>query len=269
LKFSKIKFILLSFFLSGNVLAQEKPTIVIGIVVDQMTNDYLYRYNAHFNEGGFNRLISDGYYFPNTVFNYSGTSTGPGHASIYTGTTPSMHGIAGNSWFDGNKIIYCVEDNKEKWLPDSNIPGRNKVQKRSPSNLIGSTITDMLKLSSYGNSKVIGISLKDRGAVLPIGHSGDVALWWDNISEEWTTGSYQSRIYTYEQDLTGSYSIPSFSGKGSKVIFLVKFKLTRSIKLSLKIGHLVYDDRESIGSGLDEISGDTKTEVKWQCVMKF
>ena len=83
------------------------------------------------------------------------------------------------------------------------------------------------------------------------------------------TESYESRIYTYEQDLTGAYSIPSFSGKGSKVIFLIKYKMNKSTKLSFKIGHLVYDDRKIIGSGHDEISGDTKTEVKWQCVFKF
>ena len=108
---SKLVIIILALFLTNNVTSQDRPSLVIGIVVDQMTNDYLYRFNSHFSDDGFNRLISGGYYFPNTFYNYMSTSTGPGHASIYTGTSPSLHGIMENRWYDrkSGEYVYCAK----------------------------------------------------------------------------------------------------------------------------------------------------------------
>ena len=157
--------------------SQENPKLIVGIVVDQLCNDYLYRFQSDFGTEGFRKLMSEGYYFPNTFFNYSRTSTGPGHASIFAGCTPSGHGIVENNWFDkqSGKTVYCTFDEDNG---------------RSPKQLIGSTIADMLILSGQGRSKTIGVSLKDRGAILPVGHGATMALWYDDNSNGWLSSNY-------------------------------------------------------------------------------
>lgn len=180
--------ILFFFFLqSVFIFAQEKPKLVIGLVVDQMTPDYLSRFGEKFGEGGFRLLLGQGYYFPNTYYGYAHTSTGPGHATIYTGTNPAGHGITENEWYveEKHQWIYCAEDHSV-----NGINTNSDLGKRSPENLIGSTITDMLSLSSLGDSKVMGLALKDRSAILPAGHSADLALWWDDESGLWISSSY-------------------------------------------------------------------------------
>ena len=90
----------------------EKPKLVVGIVVDQMRYDYIYRFWDNFGDDGFKKLIEEGHFFRNAQFGYVPTYTGPGHASIYTGTTPSVHGIIANDWYDKNteEYIYCAGD---------------------------------------------------------------------------------------------------------------------------------------------------------------
>jgi predicted AlkP superfamily pyrophosphatase or phosphodiesterase len=153
--------------------------LVIGIVVDQMRNDYLDRFSSKWGEDGFKALMEEGFWCKNTHYNYFPTYTGPGHASIYTGTTPSVHGIIANDWYDrsSKQEIYCVSDPNVSSVGTSNDAG-----KMSPSLLKGSPITDQLKLSTQFNSKVIGISLKDRGAILPAGFFADAAYWFDSKS---------------------------------------------------------------------------------------
>ncbi|MFM8241695.1 MAG: alkaline phosphatase family protein, partial [Crocinitomicaceae bacterium] len=107
--------ILISLFSLSNFLFSQrntKPKLVVGIVVDQMCYEYLYRYQPNFSKNGFNRFLNQGVNFRNTLYNYVPSYTGPGHASIYTGTTPSNHGIIGNEWYDKNKqqTINCVAD---------------------------------------------------------------------------------------------------------------------------------------------------------------
>ncbi|MFT7030374.1 MAG: putative AlkP superfamily pyrophosphatase or phosphodiesterase [Marinoscillum sp.] len=181
--------ILISFlFIASLAHAQpEKPKLVVGIVVDQMRNDYLQRFAHHFGEGGFNRLINDGFYARNNHYNYIPTYTAPGHASIYTGTTPKYHGIIGNDWFDKQlgRSTYCVGDTAA-----SNLGGTEMAGNISPRNLLSSTITDELKKHSNFKSKVIGVSIKDRGAVLPAGHLADGAYWFDSKTGEFMTSDF-------------------------------------------------------------------------------
>jgi len=167
--------------------AQDKPKLVVGIVVDQMRQEYLYRFEKKFGENGFKRLMNEGFMLTNAHYNYVPTYTGPGHASIFTGTTPAIHGIIGNDWWDKGtkKIVNCVEDAQQK--PVGSLEGNGDV---SPWRLLSTTITDELKLSSQKKSKVIGISIKDRGAVLPAGHAADAAYWFDG-----TTGKFISSTY--------------------------------------------------------------------------
>lgn len=160
---------------------------MVGIVVDQMRQEYLSRFSDHFGEGGFKRLINDGYEFKNAHFNYIPTSTAPGHASVYSGTTPRTHGVIGNDWYDkANKWkVYCVEDRDV-----TNVGGSEAYAARSPKNLLSTTITDELR-QFYGNrTKIISISIKDRGAILPGGHNPDGAFWYDSMTGEFMTSSY-------------------------------------------------------------------------------
>jgi len=168
-------------------IAQDKPKLVVGIVVDQMRQEYLYRFEKKFGENGFKRLINEGFMLTNAHYNYVPTYTGPGHASIFTGSTPAIHGIIGNDWWDKSlkKNVNCVEDARQK--PVGSLEGNGDV---SPWRLLSTTITDELKLSSQKKSKVIGISIKDRGAVLPAGHMADAAYWFDGITGKFISSTY-------------------------------------------------------------------------------
>ena len=156
----------------------ERPALVVGITVDQMRMDYLYRYWDHFGPGGFRRMIENGMVCADHHFGYAPTYTGPGHASIFTGTTPRFHGVLANDWYEraSGTTIYCTSDLNVTGLGLSNPELRDG--KMSPHRMHASTIGDELKLATNFQSKVIGISLKDRGAILPAGHLADAAYWF-------------------------------------------------------------------------------------------
>jgi predicted AlkP superfamily pyrophosphatase or phosphodiesterase len=160
-----------------SIHAQSKPKLVVGIVVDQMRPDYLYRYFDQYGEGGFKKLLRDGYNCKNTHYNYVPTYTGPGHSSVYTGCTPSSHGIVGNNWFsrEKNKIVYCTEDQTVNGIGNNGYAG-----KMSARNQLSPTVGDELIFNSQHRSKVIGLALKDRAAILPAGHAANAAYWYDN-----------------------------------------------------------------------------------------
>ncbi len=190
-------FVFLFIFISLiNVRAQEgnsfpgRPKLVVGIVVDQMRQEYLYRYSPKFGEGGFKRLIREGYMLTNAHYNYVPTFTGPGHASVYTGTTPAYHGIIGNNWYDKSQdvMVNCVEDRSQKTVGSEK--GNGAV---SPWRLRSSTITDELELATQRRAKVIGISIKDRGAVLPAGHTPDCAYWYDDSTGKFITSTFYKK----------------------------------------------------------------------------
>ncbi|MFZ9504589.1 MAG: alkaline phosphatase family protein, partial [Cyclobacteriaceae bacterium] len=165
-----------------------RPKAVIGIVVDQMRQEYLYRFAPKFSEGGFKRLMNQGFMMKNAHYNYIPTLTGPGHAAVYTGTTPSVNGIIGNEWYERSesKTVNCVED--KRFSPvGTTTAGQGAV---SPFRMISTTITDELELSTQRQAKVIGMSIKDRGAVLPAGHIPDGAYWYDG-----STGNFISSTY--------------------------------------------------------------------------
>ncbi len=167
--------------------ALDKPKLVVGIVVDQIRQEYLYRYYPKFGEGGFKRLMNDGFMLKNAHYNYAPTVTGPGHASVYTGTTPAIHGIVGNDFYDKRlkRMVNCVEDSLYK--PVGVEIGNGDV---SPWRMLSSTVTDELKLFTQKRAKVIGVSFKDRGAILPAGHMADAAYFYDGTSGRFITSTY-------------------------------------------------------------------------------
>jgi len=182
-----------------------KPKLVVGIVVDQMRQEYLYRYWQKFGEGGFKRLIGEGYMLTNAHYNYVPTVTGPGHASIYTGATPAIHGIIANDWYDKNakRKINCVTDDKQKIVGGDK--GRGNV---SPWQLLTTTVTDELELATQRRAKVIGISIKDRGAVLPAGHAADGAYWYDELTGKFISSTYYKAALPVWLEQFNSLNLP-------------------------------------------------------------
>jgi predicted AlkP superfamily pyrophosphatase or phosphodiesterase len=184
--------IAVSFFILFSLLLKaqpvNRPKLVVGIVVDQMKYDYIYRYWNKLGNDGLKRLVREGYQCANTRYNYAPTVTGPGHASIYTGATPAVHGIIGNDWYDraSHKNVYCVEDSSTKSVGTET----RSVGNMSPSNLLTNTVGDELKLATNFNSKVVGIAMKDRGAILPAGHAADGAYWFDPKTGRWISSSH-------------------------------------------------------------------------------
>ncbi len=195
----KIKYLLLliSFAVTLPSFAQKKavaasnsvprPKLVVGLVVDQMRWDYLYRYYDRYQSGGFKRMLNEGFTCENTNIDYIPTVTASGHTCIYTGSVPAIHGITGNDFIiqSSGKSLYCTEDSTVKTVGSTSNAGE-----MSPRNLLTSTVTDELRLATNFRSKVIGIALKDRGGILPAGHSANAAYWFDDASGNWITSTY-------------------------------------------------------------------------------
>lgn len=166
-----------------------RPKLVVGIVIDQMRWDYLYRYYDVFSpNGGFKRLLNNGYTCENTMIPYTPTVTAAGHTCIYTGSVPSVHGIVGNDWYDKttNDEVYCTDDNSVHTIGE----GSAAAGAMSPKNMLVTTITDELRLATNFKSKVIGVAIKDRGAILPAGHAANAAYWYDGRTGNFITSSY-------------------------------------------------------------------------------
>lgn len=166
----------------------QRPKLVVGIIVDQMRWDFLYRYYERYTDnGGFKRLLNQGHTCENTLIPYAPTVTACGHASIYTGSVPAINGITGNFWWDNklNKSVYCTEDASVK-----TVGSNTELGLQSPRNLLTTTICDELRLATNFKSKVIGIALKDRGGILPAGHSANACYWYDSKTGNWITSTY-------------------------------------------------------------------------------
>lgn len=174
----------------GTTNQVERPKLVVGIIVDQMRWDYLYRLYGRYGDGGFRRLLNDGFSYENCMVDYVPSFTAIGHSTVYTGSVPTIHGITGNDFIEQStgRKIYCSEDPTVKTV-GINDP-ENKVGKMSPFNLKAATLTDQLKYATNYRSKVIGVSLKDRGSIFPAGHAADAAYWFDTKTGKWITSTY-------------------------------------------------------------------------------
>ena len=185
----KFKILALILLVSSAFFAQNnpKPKLVVGIVVDQMRYDYLKRFDSKYGQNGFKRLLKNGYALNNAHFNYIPTYTAVGHTSIYTGTTPFYHGIISNNWYDKylKKSIYCVDDATYETV------GTETGGKKSPYRMQSTTITDQLHLAQQMHGKTIGISIKDRSAILPAGHTANAAYWFQGQGDgKFITSTY-------------------------------------------------------------------------------
>jgi len=166
----------------------KKPKLVIGIVIDQMRYDYLTRFADRYGKDGFNRILKNGFSLENAYYNFTPTNTAVGHASIYAGTSPSNHGVISNNWYDKvlKKSIYCVDDANYKTIGNNGTVGQ-----KSPLRLYTTTIADQLQLAQNMQGKTIGIAIKDRSAILPVGHTANAAYWYDaGNKNQWITSSF-------------------------------------------------------------------------------
>ena len=185
-KFFKLIFVLCA--ICGFTQAQAQPArpkLVVGLVVDQMRWDYLYRYQDRYCEGGFKRLLNEGFSYENCRIPYIPSVTAIGHTSIYTGSVPSIHGIAGNNFMKDGKKTYCTEDNTVK-----PVGSNGKAGMESPRNMWCTTIGDELRIATNDRSKVIGVAIKDRAAILPAGHHANGAYWFDPEAGKFITSSF-------------------------------------------------------------------------------
>ena len=187
--------LLLAAILAMPAMAQNpfrRPKLVVGVVVDQMRWDYLYRYQERFGDNGFKRLMREGFNCENTMLNYIPAVTAIGHTSIYTGSVPAIHGIAGNDFHIDDKQTYCTDD-----AAVATVGSNSDAGKMSPHNLKVTTIGDELHLATNYRSKIISVSLKDRASILPGGHTADGAYWFDAETGNFITSTY------YRKDLPG------------------------------------------------------------------
>jgi predicted AlkP superfamily pyrophosphatase or phosphodiesterase len=210
-------FILASSFAQNNEKLQ-RPKLVVGIVVDQMRWDYLYRYyDRYAADGGFKRLIHQGFTCENTFIPYVPTVTAPGHTSIYSGSVPAVHGIAGNTWWDPaqQREVYCTEDKTVKTVGSSTNLGL-----QSPKNLLVTTICDELRLATNFQGKVIGVAIKDRGGILPAGHSANAAYWYDSQTGDWITSTYyMTDLPQWVKDLNAKKLVDKYYDKDWNTLY--------------------------------------------------
>ena len=185
-----------------------RPKLVVVIVIDQFRGDYLERYRDQFGEGGFRVFLDRGAYFTDCNYDYANSRTAPGHATLFTGSYTSGHGIVANEWWDPakKKRVTSVEDDKTKLVGTGKTgPGA------SPHNLTNDTLGDELKLATGGKARVFAISLKDRAAVFPAGFSGDAAYWIDPKSGDWITSTYyRPDLPEWVRNFNGSHRAQKF-----------------------------------------------------------
>jgi predicted AlkP superfamily pyrophosphatase or phosphodiesterase len=164
----------------------ERPRLVLVVSVDQMKAEYLTRFRDLFT-GGLKRLGQQGAVFTNARYRHASTETGPGHSVILSGRSPRSSGIVGNSWYDRalHKVVNVVDD------PTVRVLG-GEGRAASPAHFVGFTVGDMLKASSPG-SRVVGVSFKDRAAILMSGPRADAAYWYEAAGGRFVTSSYYTR----------------------------------------------------------------------------
>lgn len=212
IKNKKFPLLFLFAFIVSNAFAQydAKPKLIVGITVDQMRYDYIGRFWEHYQEDGIKKMLGNGYSLANTHYAHMPTYTGVGHATIGTGTSPNIHGIAGNNWYDRStkKMVYCVDDSGV-----STIGSDSEAGYYSPKNLKSNTFSDQLKAASP-QSKVIGIALKDRGAILPVGFTADAAYWFDGSTGDFITSSYyMDKLPSYMDAFNGQKLVEKYLSK--------------------------------------------------------
>jgi hypothetical protein len=209
--------------LSNLAAAADPPKLVVAITIDQFRYDYLTRFRGDYHYG-LDRLLKNGAVFVDADLEHYPTVTAVGHATLLSGATPAISGIIGNEWFDieTGKSVTSVSDETVKQV------GGSGSSSASPHNLLVNTIGDELKSASNGAARVIGLSLKDRAAILPVGRSANAAYWYDPASGDFITSSYYQQVLPdwvqqfNRQKLTASYAGVEWKGPDPQAAPLMK-----------------------------------------------
>ncbi len=217
-----VLFVFISFYATAqkNDKTVKRPKLMVGLVIDQMRYDFLYRFYERYSDDGFKRLINNGHSCENMFINYLPSYTAPGHTCIYTGSVPALHGIASNEWIDkltGNEV-YCTDDASVKA-----VGGTLRAGKMSPRNLWTNTITDELRLATNFKSKTIAISVKDRASILPGGHTANAAYWMDDSNGVFMTSTYyMNELPTWVDDFNAKDFTKQFMNQNWNPLFPVE-----------------------------------------------
>ena len=210
--------------MSITAFSQDRPKLVVGVVVDQMRWDYLYRFYDEYGDGGFKRLMNEGFNCENCQINYIPSVTAIGHTSVFTGSVPSIHGIAGNNFYVNGKWTYCCADSTVQ-----TVGSNTKAGQMSPRNMLATTIGDELKTATNWESKVIGVSFKDRAAILPAGHSADAAYWFDKKAFCFVSSTYYMKelpkwVKSYNERIGREIKQLERKNKDAELIDLIQFE---------------------------------------------
>lgn len=255
--------ILTALFLFLSTSAQTKldrPKLVVCIVADQMRWDFLYRYHDRYAaNGGFKRLLSQGFSCENASISYTPSQTACGHASIFSGSVPAIHGITGNEWWDkqAEKYVYSTQDDLV-----TSVGSTTEAGKMSPRNMLVTTVGDELRLATNFKGKVIGLSLKDRGGILAAGHSANAAYWYDTKTGDWISSSfYMKELPTWVKNFNGQKLVDKYYQEGWKTLHPAETyeqKITDGAAYGNKTfgvgNHLPYDLSAFIGKRYSFIS---------------
>ena len=215
---------LMMLLMSITAFSQDRPKLVVGVVVDQMRWDYLYRFYDEYGDGGFKRLMNEGFNCENCQINYIPSVTAIGHTSVFTGSVPSIHGIAGNNFYVNGKWTYCCADSTVQ-----TVGSNTKAGQMSPRNMLATTIGDELKTATNWESKVIGVSFKDRAAILPAGHSADAAYWFDKKAFCFVSSTYYMKelpkwVKSYNERIGREIKQLERKNKDAELIDLIQFE---------------------------------------------
>ena len=233
-----------------------RPKLVVGIIVDQMRWDYLYRFYDRYSAGGFKRMVTQGFSAENCLIPYAQTVTAAGHACVYTGSVPAINGIMGNEWFDRKlgREVYCVEDKNVKTVGADRDP-------MSPRNLQVTTITDELRLATNFESKVIGISIKDRGSILPAGHFGQ-AYWYADNGNWVTSDYYRSDLPAWVKDFNAKKLADSFYAKNWNTLYPIATYLESDKDNASYEGKFMYEATPTFPHKLENYAGVNYGQIR-------
>ncbi len=221
---------------------RKPPKLVVVLVIDQFRYDYLTRFRGEYT-GGFDRLWRNGAVFTNAHLQHFPTVTAVGHATILTGATPSFSGIIGNDWYDreSGRQVTSVSDPKVTALG-------GKGGGASPQRLLVSTVGDELKMAGKGASRVIGISLKDRAAILPAGRMADGAYWFDSATGNFVSSTfYFPKLPAWVEEFDAKRAVDKSAGAQWKSSGGQLFATLPTV-----LGQRYYDslERSPMGTGL-------------------
>ena len=239
----------------------QRPKLVVGIAVDQMRWDFLYRYYGRYGTDGFRRLLNGGFSCENNMINYLPSVTGVGHAIAYTGSVPALSGITGNDWMDQltGKTIYCTSD--------STVQGVGGITttdgKMSPRNMLVTTVTDELRMATNFRSKVVGISLKDRASILPAGHAANAAFWLEDASGSFITSTYyMNQMPEWATKFNNRKVIDSLIAKGWNTLYPINtYKQSDQDNVPYE-GKFIGEQQPVFPHNIKEIYGTNKGSIR-------